>query len=499
MPAATCFLCADVDGDLLGLSLVDDQGQVIGHLDRNLAGRTGSSSDPQDWWRAMRTGTKDLLRRNKVPAAAIRGVGLSGSLQRVVCVADDGSASCPSANIDSATLERCNQAIVERCGAGNLSNITGQQAHGNTMAAHLLWVQEHAKRVWHDLAHALFPRDFLRFRLTDTAATDPSSAARSLLFNTRQQIWSKQLSSRLEIDINHLPQVLPGRQIGGRVSPNAAKETGLPAGTPVIMGGAHLAATAVALGVTQPGQVLIELGGCGSCLIVTGTHARPRGRHLESSCHCLADTATLEGRDLITDHGIDWLLREVTTGELQRSRRSKREPLDLLAELAAETAPGADGLLYIQPEDNLGHGAFIGLHHGHSHGHLVRAVLESGAITLHGLFRELDELGLPIEEVLLTGPGASNQLWCQIVTDAIGRKTRAVTAAHLPAIGTALMAAAATGCCKDLSTACKGLKLTKHSFTPRKSAMNTYAELHPVADRLTSGIAEVLDQDHTRA
>ncbi|MFW5845730.1 MAG: FGGY family carbohydrate kinase, partial [Planctomycetota bacterium] len=185
MAAANRFLCAEIEGDSLSLTVVDATGTECGHLVRNLAGKTGSNQDPQDWWRAMRTGVKDLLRRNSIPAGSIRGVGLSGTLERVICIDENGVASCPTCDLGPADLQEATAAIVERCGAGNLCNITGQSPAPTSMAAHLLWIQRNAKRVWHDARHVLHDRDFLRFRLTGVAATDPSCAAPSLLFNVR--------------------------------------------------------------------------------------------------------------------------------------------------------------------------------------------------------------------------------------------------------------------------------------------------------------------------
>jgi xylulokinase len=495
MPPANHYLAIEVGRANIGLTLADGDGHLSGHLDRGL-GPSGGGDDPADWWRTIRTGVKDLLRRSRIGASCIRGIGLSSTLDHIVCVDSLGEACAPSFHLDPNELQPYNQQIEERCGVANLRNITGQRAEGGNLAAHLLWIRDHARRAYHDLDKALFSHDFLRFRLTGQCVMDPSSAARTRLYNVRQRMWSKQLCSRLQLEGQVLPPVQPGRQLGGRVSQQAAKETGLAAGTPVILGGSHLAASAVALGMEEPGSALIELGGTGSCLITTAEVVRDRASLLQTGCHCLADRWTLEGRDLITDHGITWLTREVTISELARSKRSRRPVLDVLAEYAAEIPPGAEGLFFIQPEDTQHRGGFVGLDYRHKHGHLIRAVLESGALDLHGLFQHLAELQVPVEQVMLTGPGASNNLWCQIVTDAIDLPTTAIVDNHLCALGTVLMTSAATGS-TSLSEAIAGINLDKRTFQPRPAASRVYQERYPQRSALTSQVAEILGGGHT--
>jgi xylulokinase len=71
--------------------------------------------------------------------------------------------------------------LTRTVGARNLVNLTGETAHEGATAVKLLWLRENERRVWHDLALILPPKDFLRYRLTGMAATCPFDATASLL------------------------------------------------------------------------------------------------------------------------------------------------------------------------------------------------------------------------------------------------------------------------------------------------------------------------------
>ncbi len=529
------FIGIDINHEQLILTLTDECGTVVEMLSRTCAGsgKSGKSihdQNPQDWWRSLRTGLKDLLRRSNVKAveeagakagtvlidaSTVRGVGICGRADTLVMLGKDAEVLCPAVmgSGPGSALEGYAQKITELAGERNLFNITNRSPHDAAMAAGLLWAKENEKRVWHDLTYALSSRDFLRMRLTGVAMTDASTAARSLLMNNKARAWSKQLCMRLGVNPACLPAIQHGQLIAGRVTAIAAKETGLQVGTPVITGGNHIASSAIAHGITGPNEAIIELGGTGSLFATTDASLRDNSKLLQGSAHCLPDVWALEGRDVVTDHGINWLLREVATAEHALSKRTKQRPLDVLAEQAAAAAPGADGLFFLQPEEGLGvhqgRGSFVGLNYEHTHGHLIRAVLESGALSLHGMFLHLRELGCEPTRLILTGPGASNNLWCQIITDAVGCPSEARPLDQPGVVGAALLAASAAGIHKSLESTCK-----KHQKAadkagsaaaqgvkrkPRTAATKDYAKLFPIAQQLRERIGDAFAGVHATA
>src|SRR5690606_4529400 len=94
-PAAS-FLGIDVGRDALGLTIITGTGATVGSLQRSYSSSPSEAVDPQDWWRAARTGIKELLRRTRIPANAIRCIGLTGDSHGFAALDREGKTLCPA-------------------------------------------------------------------------------------------------------------------------------------------------------------------------------------------------------------------------------------------------------------------------------------------------------------------------------------------------------------------------------------------------------------------
>ena len=163
---AACFLGIDVRRDGLGLAVLAANGAVLGTLDRSYTGTPSDTSDPQDWWRAARTGIKELLRRVERPASSIRCIGVTGDSSAFVALDRDGKVLCPSTFGPDPKVAQYVDEVVRKVGLRNLVNLAGAPATTACMAVKLCWLRDNEKRAWHDLAWIVPAKDFIRFRLT---------------------------------------------------------------------------------------------------------------------------------------------------------------------------------------------------------------------------------------------------------------------------------------------------------------------------------------------
>ncbi len=426
--------------------------------------------DPSDWWRAVRTGTKDILRRAGLDATSVRAVGLTGEH---ACVAVDRNGEVLADAVlgcdrrDQTGLD----ALLTAVGARTLANLTGGPADLSCAAVQLLALREREKRAWHDLRHLLSPKDFIRLRLCSTVGTDPSDASASLLYNPRTRAWSKQLMTLLGLDPAILPTVGTSHTLGGRITDTAAREAGLISGTPVVTGATRLASMAIAAGATEPGAVILELGGLGGLLVTTSEALRdPEGR-FSTGCAATNGLATLVAHDRTGGAATDWVLETVLTELSAQARRQGRDPLLALAETAADAPAGADGLRWRQER---GGGQLIGLQPQHSRAHVARAAIEGGVLAARSLLQRLELLKVPTDRIYIGGSGAAAPLWCQVAADVLGRDVRAITIPESAALGAAVLAAGAVGLHKK-STVAKSPPWLQ-TWSPRKAAVVHYAE-----------------------
>jgi len=481
---AAAFLGIDVGREALGLTIITGTGATLGSLARSYSSTPTETVDPQDWWRAARTGVKELLRRTRITAASIRCIGLTGDSHGFAALDREGRSLCSVTMGPQADAAPFVDALIAQVGARNLVNLTGESAHTGATAVKLLHLKETERRVWHDLAMVLPPKDFLRYRLTGQAATCAYDATASLLGNPKNRAWSKLLLTQLGLNPNWLPPIQAGNALAGRVTPEAAKETGLHPGTPVIVGLPHVVAAAISLGVTDPGSALVELGGDGALFMPITEPLRDPSGLLALQGHSLENQWALVADGLCAESPFLWLTHEVLLADLAQARRAKREPLDALAELAAEVPPGSDGLLFLPPGRHTLSG-FIGLEFHHRRGHLVRAVLESGALAVRRALAAAEALKQKPERLLVTGPCASNHLWCQILADAAGRPVHTHAGDGRDAVGAAIVAAVSVGSFKTIEEATRKLLAKPTIFQPRKAATAAYADMVTRIESLT--------------
>src|SRR6185312_4349586 len=81
--------------------------------------------------------------------------------------------------------------------------------------------------------------------------------------------WSEEILSAVGLSRGLLPDLHGSAEIHGRVTPEAARATGLAAGTPVVGGGADNACGAAGVGAITPGEAVASWGTSGTVLAPT--------------------------------------------------------------------------------------------------------------------------------------------------------------------------------------------------------------------------------------
>ena len=487
MATPAYLLGIDVGRTGLGLVVLDGNGAVAASSRRAFGQATGEPIDPQDWWRAARTGIKELLRKGGLDPDLIRAVGVSGDSHAFAACDKDGRSLCATVLGADPRAEETAAELARVIGPRNLANISGGVASTSSTTAKLMWLKAHEKRVWHDLGWVLPAKDFLRFRLTGVAATDACDASATLLFNPKARAWSKQVAQTLGIEVGWLPPIVAATAMTGRITDAAAKECGLAPGTPVIGGAGHAAAVAVAAGAMAAGTAVVELGAVGAVMIAATEASRDVSGRLRVSCHIAPGRAAHEAVGVAGAEGLDWLMETVLASEAAQARRNQRDPQEILSELASEIAPGADGCLYVPAGRSLG--GFLGLRPGIGRGHLVRAAYEGGALAARDILDAAAATGTAIDRVIAAGPGASGNLWPQILADVLDRAVDVAPVAEAAAAGVAILAAPAVGVHKSLDAAIQAMVRRHGPLQPRKAAASGYTALIPRHRRIVSGIA----------
>ena len=222
-----------------------------------------AEQDPLDWWNAAADTIRAVVTESGVNNADIKGLGISGQMHGLVMLDRDGNVLRRSIIwCDQRTAKECEE-ITARVGAKRLIEITANPALTGFTASKILWVRNNEPEIYEKCAHILLPKDYVRYMLTGDFATEVSDASGMQLLDVPNRCWSDEVLEKLEIDKALLPKVYESPEITGVISEEAAKRTGLLAGTIVVGGAGDNAAAAVGTGVVEDGKAFTTIGTSG--------------------------------------------------------------------------------------------------------------------------------------------------------------------------------------------------------------------------------------------
>ena len=456
---ASTFLGVDVGTSGVKAILIDSSGEVLASAVAPLplsAPRPGwAEQDPVAWWSATATVIRTVLaaRPNDSPDA----VGVSGQMHSAVFLDKSGEVVRPALLwCDGRTTDECREITELVGGEQRLRDLASNPALEGFTLPKVLWLRRHEPVAFARLATVLLAKDFIRYRLSGTLATEPSDASGTLMYDTARLRWSTEILSAVGLPATILPDVGGSAEILGRVSVTAAHVTGLRVGTPVVGGGADNACGAAGVGVVAPGEAVASWGTSGTVLAPISEPRVDPALRAHTFCHVVPGVWYLMGVVLSAGGAFAWY-----RDQLARDLTSTGGANERLTSEAMAIAPGADGvtfLPYLQGErtphrDASARGAILGLSLAHSRAHVTRAVIEGICFALRDSVTVLRELGIDPGHMLLTGGGARVPFLRRLQAEVFGRPVCVVNREEGPAYGAALLAAVGAGAFGDLSAA----------------------------------------------
>jgi xylulokinase len=343
-----------------------------------------------------------------------------------------------------------------------------------------LWLKRNDPEAYEAARVVLMPKDYINLRLTGEIAMDSGDASCSFLMNPQTRRWSETMIGLLDLDAAKLPPIREPLETLGAVTAEAARETGLRAGTPVLVGGADYPMALLGSGACRPGIASDVTGtSCILTLIADAPLLDPE----------VCNVATIEG---------NWgpfVLLETGGDAMRWARRAFHEKALAYSDITARAASapaGSDGLFFMPylTGERLGahrnaRAQFFGLGAGHGLAHLHRAVLEGVAFAAARHLRIMEKAaGRKLERVIASGGGAKTELWLKIKASVYGVPIVVPKEPECGLIGCAALAATAVGRFGRLEDAVAAYVRYVDEVKPDPGWAHTYARMQPVFDRL---------------
>ena len=339
----------------------------------------------------------------------------------------------------------------------------------------LLWLRTNEPEVWKQTAGWYMPHSYVVARLTGAYVLDHHSASQcDPLYDISSNSWAADWAEEVVTGVPLPELVWPSDQVG-TVSAQAAIETGLPVGTPVVAGTIDAWAEGFGAGVRRPGDLMLMYGSTMFFIQVASTPVRSpelwltqgieRGTQTVAAGMSTAGSLTTWLRDLVGSPEWDDLVLEATAAPAGSSG------LLVLPYFAGERTP-----IY----DPLARGVIAGLTLQHKRGEILRAIYEATAFGARQILSLLSASAGATTRAVAVGGGTRATIWPQIVSDVTGVEQVIPAETLGAAYGDALLAAIGAGLVEPSTDWARPASI----ISPSAGTGELYSELFSLYDRL---------------
>lgn len=414
-------------------TVYDEKGRLLASdfvaYETHYSASNRAEQDATRWWSAVCESTRTLLEDATLNPADVDVVSFSGQMMGCLPV-DEAGEPLRQAIIwaDQRAVDQVDT-LKEEVGMETVYEITGHRASASYSAAKILWVRDNEPDVFANTHKFLQAKDFVVHRLTGSFVTDYSDASGTNLYDLDDREWSEEILSGIGLDRAKLPKLHASTDTVGEVTEESAERTGLPAGTPVVIGGGDGSCATVGAGVVQPGQTYTYLG---SSSWIASASEEPiydpemqtfTWAHLDESKYVPMGTMQSAGGSL------EWAIDAIGADLKTAADFADLDEPDLASLKVSQSDPGAEGLIFLpyllgerSPHWNPNaRGAFVGLSKRHSQAEMLRAVMEGVCYNLRIILESLEEQGVAGGDIRIIGGGAQSDEWREITADVFDR------------------------------------------------------------------------------
>lgn len=415
--------------------------------------------DMEVLWQSTAEAIRGVLAKSKVSAGEITAIGNTGHGNGVYLL--DKQCRPLRAGIQSMDT-RAADIVAEWTARGlypRIFEFTTQSLWAAQPNALVAWVKRNEPENYARLGAILLCKDYVKFRLTGEISTDFTDMSGGSLMDVRNRRYSRELLELYDISeaYDALPPLRQSFEIAGQVTPQAAEETGLAPGTPVVGGLFDVDASAVGCGAINPGQACVIVGTWSINEVVTKQPVLNPDLFMSRlfavpGCFLAIEASATSATNL------EWFVRQCCGDERAEAKRRGVSVYDVCNEQVASIPPGGANIifhpfLYGSNVQATARAGFYGIAGWHTRAHLLRALYEGVVFCHTSHIEKLRAAGAEIQSVRLTGGGSRSEIWTQIFADTIGVPMEVSDGSELGARGAALSAGVGVGVYRDYSEA----------------------------------------------
>ena len=390
--------------------------------------------------------TLNILNKNNPGVMRnVKAVGLSGQMHGLVMIGEDDLPLRDAIIWEDQRSSSQIQKIYDVIGREKFCELTLNKLAPGYLITSLLWVHDNEPELFAKIKSVMFVKDYIRFKLCGMIATDVTDASGSPIFETAKREWAWKFIRDLELPEEIFPPCFEAYELAGEITQEAAKLTGLKAGTPIVFGGGDTLMSAVGTGmgiIKNFWGVNIGTG----CQVICAANQPLYDKEFRTNTFCYVNSKAnnkverlwmLMGTNLCGGAAMRWLASHVLNN-------IKFEELD---RLASSAPAGSDGVIFLPflsgSRNNADmRGMFAGLSLNHDRSHIARSIIEGVIFSLKDSYDLLKDItGSEPEAIIASGGGAVSELALQLEANILNKPIYTTCNPEEACVGAALTAA----------------------------------------------------------
>lgn len=447
-------------------------------MDRALPDGTRLGSDwalqhPQDYLDCLAYVVPAAMRQAAIAPDEVVGVGMDFTACTMLPVDEAGTPLCflpafarkPHAYVKlwkhhaaQPQADRLNEIALER-GESFLARYGGKVS-SETMVPKIWQILLEDEALYQQAHRFIEAGDWVVMQLTGEERRSAGLAGCKALWDKREGYPTDEFFRALDPRLTHLVDEKLSRDIyplgarAGRVTPRAARLTGLAAGTPVAVCNVDAHVSMPAAGQTQAGDMLMVMGTSVCHITISSKTACVEGMSGRVEDGIIPGLMGYEANQVMGDH-YNWLVDNMVPETYAREARQRGLGLHaLLSDKAAALRPGQTGLMALDwwngnrsvLVDGQLSGLMLGMTLQTRPEEVYRALVEATAFGSRMIHQTFEKSGVTIAGLFACGGIArKNPLVMQIYADVLNREIGVVRSAQAPALGSAMFGAVAAG------------------------------------------------------
>jgi len=380
------FIGIDVSTTASKALVIDRDGTVVASQsnphDLSTPRPLWSEQDPENWWEATSKSLRTVMQQ--VSPDDIAAIGLTGQMHGLTPLDASGKPIRPAILWNDQRSGQQVAEMTEKVGYKRMVQIMGSRLLPGFTAPKMVWMRQNEPENYKQIAHVLIPKDYIRYRLSGAFIADVTEASGFGTMDLGKRTYSDELLAAWDLPRSWFPELCESPDVCTTVSAEAAAETGLRAGTPIVGGAGDQPAAADGMGVVHEGMLSLAIGTSGVAHAPTYSYTpEPDGR-LHLFCGAVPGSWLYLGVMLSAAGSLRWLHDELCTGMSydEINQRASSVPAGSLGLVFAPYLTGER--TYLTGERNphpdpYARGAFVGLTLRHGLSHFIRSTMEASS------------------------------------------------------------------------------------------------------------------------